>query len=79
MEGLLTDPVAAATLFERSWLFGNRFVDFDAAPSRLLRGATTGDSLVTTLLSGFVFGTIAIDHVKLFDSVVDPSSSVEGV
>lgn len=74
---LLEDPVAAARLFTRSPYFGNRFTDVDAVPAHILFGATTGDSLVTTLLQGFVFGVGAIDNEKLFDAIVDPSSAVE--
>jgi phosphatidylserine/phosphatidylglycerophosphate/cardiolipin synthase-like enzyme len=75
--GLLADPVAAAKLFERSPFFGNRFVDIDAYPNHLMFGASTGDGLVATLLQLFVTGLVAVDHVKLFDAVVDPSSAVE--
>ena len=70
-------PMAAAELFDRSPFLGNRFTDIDAVPATLLFGATTGDSLVSTLLQGFVFGVGAIDHVRLFDAIVDPSSAVE--
>lgn len=74
---LLEDPVAAARLFTRSPYFGNRFTDVEAVPAHILFGATTGDSLITTLLQGFVFGVGAIDNEKLFDAIVDPSSAVE--
>lgn len=75
--GLLADPVAAAKLFERSPFFGNRFVDIDAYPDHLMFGATGGDGLVLTLLKGFVLGLVSVDHARLFDAVVDPSSAVE--
>jgi hypothetical protein len=74
---LMDDPVAAANLFARSPFLGNRFTDVDAVPDHLLFGAKTGDTLITTLLLGFVFGVGAIDHVKLFNAVVDPSSRTE--
>jgi hypothetical protein len=64
-------------LFDRSWLLGNRFLDIEAYPSTLLLGATTGDALVSTLLQGFVLTIGAINMQRLFDGVVDPSSSVE--
>ena len=74
---LMDDPVAAANLFNRSPFLGNRFADIDAVPSHILFGATTGDSLISTLLQGFVFGVGAINHARLFDAIVDPSSAVE--
>jgi phosphatidylserine/phosphatidylglycerophosphate/cardiolipin synthase-like enzyme len=74
---LLDDPVAAAKLFERSPFFGNRYVDVDAFPNHLLFGATTGDTLVSTVLQLIVFGIGAVNHARLFDAVVDPSSSIE--
>jgi hypothetical protein len=49
----------------------------DAVPAHILFGASTSDSLISTLLQGFVFGVGAIDHVRLFDAIVDPSSAVE--
>lgn len=74
---LMDDPLAAANLFTRSPFLGNRFTDVDAVPDHLLFEATTGDSLITTLLKGFVFGVGAIDHQRLFDAIVDPSSQTE--
>jgi len=74
---LMADPVAAANLFRRSPFLGNRFTDVDAIPSHILFGASTSDSLISTLLQGFVFGVGAIDHTRLFDAIVDPSSEVE--
>jgi phosphatidylserine/phosphatidylglycerophosphate/cardiolipin synthase-like enzyme len=74
---LLADPVAATRLFERSPFFGNRYVDVDAYPNRLLFGASTGDGLVGNILKGFILGLVAVDHEKLFNAVVDPSSAVE--
>ena len=76
---LMADPLAAANLFKRSPFLGNRFTDVDAIPSHILFGAKTGDSLISTLLQGFVFGVGAIDHTRLFDAIVDPSSSVENL
>lgn len=73
---LLDDPLAASRLFDRSPLLGNRFVGLETVPDHLLFEATTGDGLVAVLLRGFVFGVGAINHVKLFDAVVDPSSAV---
>ncbi len=75
--GILEDPVASSKLFERSSLLGNRYLDIDAYPNHLMFGASTGDGLVGTLLQGFVLGLVTVDHPKLFDAVVDPSSDVE--
>jgi phosphatidylserine/phosphatidylglycerophosphate/cardiolipin synthase-like enzyme len=75
--GILEDPASSSRLFERSPLLGNRYVDIDAYPNHLMFGASTGDGLVTTLLKGFVLGLATVDHPKLFDAVVDPSSDVE--
>jgi hypothetical protein len=74
---LLEDPVAASRLFDRSPFLGNRYVDIEALPNHLLLGAKTGDALIGTLLQGFVFGVGAIDHQRLFDAIIDPSSQVE--
>jgi phosphatidylserine/phosphatidylglycerophosphate/cardiolipin synthase-like enzyme len=74
---LLADPIAGARLFERSPLTGNRIVDCEALPATLMLDATTGDALITTLLQGFMFTVGAIDHIRLFDAVIDPSSRVE--
>ena len=43
---LLADPRAAARLFDRSLLCGNRFVDIDAYPTHLMYDATGGDGIV---------------------------------
>lgn len=75
--GILEDPVASAKLFDRSYLFGNRFVDVDTFPNHLMFGATTGDALVGTAIQGFITGVVIADHEVLFDAVVDPSSSLE--
>lgn len=75
---LLEDPVAAARLFDRSPFAGNRFTDIEARPSHLMLDATTGDGLVGSLLTLALGGFIAVNHVKLFDGVIDPTSSVGG-
>jgi phosphatidylserine/phosphatidylglycerophosphate/cardiolipin synthase-like enzyme len=75
---LLEDPVAAAHLFERSPFTGNRYTDIEAFPTHLMLDATTGDGVVGALLKLIVTGFIAIDHVKLYDGIVDPTSAVGG-
>jgi PLD-like domain len=74
---LLEDPLSAARLFERSPLAGNRFTDIDSYPARLMFDATTGDGVVAAVLTLAVGGLVAIDHEKLFDGIVDPTSGLE--
>ena len=74
---LLRDPLAAATLFDRSPFAGNRFTPIDAFPLHLMFGATTGDGAVGTLLQLGIAPKVIFDHAKLFDAVVDPSSATE--
>jgi phosphatidylserine/phosphatidylglycerophosphate/cardiolipin synthase-like enzyme len=74
---LLEDPLAAARLFERSPLLGNRYTDVDAYPTHLMLDATTGDGVVGAVLKLIVSGLVAVDHLKLYDAIVDPTSAVE--
>jgi hypothetical protein len=75
---LLADPVAATALFDRSPLAGNRFTDVTAYPEHVMLGVNGGDGIVSTVLELAVgVPLIALDHVKLFDGVVDPTSAVE--
>ena len=75
---LLEDPFAAARLFERSPLTGNRYTDIEAFPTHLMLDATTGDGIVGALLKLIVTGFIAVNHVNLYNGIVDPTSSVGG-
>ncbi len=75
---LLEDPQAAAKLFDRSPLEGNRYTDVDAYPTHLMYDATSGDGLVLALLRlALVDQVVAFDHAKLFDAIVDPTSALE--
>lgn len=74
---LLEDPLAAARLFDRSPLHGNRFTDIDAYPTHLMFDATSGDGLVLALLKLAVGGLLTLDHDKLYDAVIDPTSALE--
>ena len=75
---LLEDPLAAAKLFDRSPLHGNRYTDVDAYPTHLMYDATSGDGLVLALLRlALVDQVVAFDHAKLFDAIVDPTSALE--
>jgi phosphatidylserine/phosphatidylglycerophosphate/cardiolipin synthase-like enzyme len=75
---LLEDPVAAAHLFDRSPFAGNRYTDVEAFPTHLMLDATTGDGAIGALIKLAVTGFIAVDHLKLYDGVVDPTSSIGG-
>jgi phosphatidylserine/phosphatidylglycerophosphate/cardiolipin synthase-like enzyme len=76
---LLADPVAATALFDRSPLLGNRYTDIGAYPEHVMFGVNGGDGIVTTVLQlGVGAPLVAVDHVKLFDAVVDPTSALEG-
>jgi phosphatidylserine/phosphatidylglycerophosphate/cardiolipin synthase-like enzyme len=75
---LLADPRAAARLFDRSALEGNRFVDFDAHPTHLMYDATGGDGIALIVFRAALLDEFVIpDHKKMFDAVVDPTSAVE--
>jgi phosphatidylserine/phosphatidylglycerophosphate/cardiolipin synthase-like enzyme len=71
---LLQDPAAAANLFKRSGLSGNRYVDIEAYPTHIMFGATTGDGIVGNVLHGAGFTIVAAEHIQLFNTVVDPTS-----
>ena len=74
---LLADPVAATALFDRSPLLGNRYVDTGAYPEHVMLSANGGDGIVSTALKVAGLTVAAINHVKLFDGVVDPTSELE--
>lgn len=75
---LLEDPIAAARLFDRSPLLGNRFIDIDAVPAKLMWDATGGDGIVLNVLRTLLVDQfVVVDHDKMFDAVVDPTSAVE--
>jgi phosphatidylserine/phosphatidylglycerophosphate/cardiolipin synthase-like enzyme len=73
---LLEDPLAAARLFDRSPFAGNRYTDLEAFPTHLMLDASTGDGIVGALIKLIVGGTIAVNHVNLYNGVVDPTSSL---
>jgi len=75
---LLEDPIAAARLFDRSPALGNRFTGFGAHPTHLMFDATGADGVVLDLLRLLLVDQfVLVDHVKMFDAVVDPTSAVE--
>ena len=74
---LLEDPVAAANLFDRSPYGGNRYTRIGAYPTHLMLGASTGDGLVMNVLQLAMITLAALDEIKVFDSVVDPTTGLE--
>jgi phosphatidylserine/phosphatidylglycerophosphate/cardiolipin synthase-like enzyme len=74
---LLEDPIAAARLFDRSPLQGNRFTDIEAFPIHLMQSVTGGDGLVATLLKTALGFQIAGDVQDLYDAIIDPTSALE--
>ena len=76
-EPLLEDPIAAARLFDRSPMAGNRFSDIEAYPIHLMQDVTGGDGLVLTLLTTALGFAIAGDVQDLYDGVIDPTSALE--
>ncbi len=80
VEPLLDDPLAASRLFDRSWLLGNTWVPIDTTPSHLMFGSFTGgDGWVMNVLTAAGFAVTATDqtHRAMFDSIVDPTSSLD--
>ena len=76
---LLADPVAATALFDRSPLLGNRYTDVARLPRarhvrRQRRRRHRLDGPAASLVG---VPLLAVDHVKLFDGVVDPTSALE--
>jgi phosphatidylserine/phosphatidylglycerophosphate/cardiolipin synthase-like enzyme len=76
-EPLLQDPIAAAKLFGRSPLLGNRFTDIEAQPAHLMLGVTGGDGIVVTLLKTAIGIDVAANLQELYDGVIDPTSGLE--
>jgi phosphatidylserine/phosphatidylglycerophosphate/cardiolipin synthase-like enzyme len=75
---LLEDPVAASTLFDRSYFLGNRFVRAEAFPSHVMvRNWAGGDGLVFAILNYLGFAMTVGSEGPLFDTVVDPTSSLD--
>lgn len=74
---LLEDPIAAARLFDRSPLAGNRFTDIEAYPIHLMQGVTGGDGLVLTLLTTALGFAIAGELEDLYNAIIDPTSALE--
>jgi phosphatidylserine/phosphatidylglycerophosphate/cardiolipin synthase-like enzyme len=73
---LLSDPLAAARLFDRSPFAGNRFVPLDAQPAKLMLSYAPGDGAFMDVLTGLGFVIEALNVDPLFNNVVDPSSRI---
>jgi phosphatidylserine/phosphatidylglycerophosphate/cardiolipin synthase-like enzyme len=75
---LLEDPVAAAALFDRLPIHGNRFVPLDAMPQDLSFGVFNGgDRIIETVLKAIVSGIVNVDHDAIFKGVADPTTHLE--
>ena len=75
---LLEDPIAASALLERSYFLGNRYVEAEAFPKHvMIRNFAGGDGLVGAILNHLGFALLATSQLPLFNTVVDPSSSLD--
>ena len=73
---LLADPVAAAALFDRSPLLGNRYADVAAHPERIVIDASGATNALTMVIKALQL-TPVVAMNKLFDGVIDPTSGLE--
>jgi phosphatidylserine/phosphatidylglycerophosphate/cardiolipin synthase-like enzyme len=74
---LLTDPIAAGRLFDRSPFSGNRFTRIDARPPHLMLSYTSGDGAFMDLLQALGYAVQA-EHISgLYRTIVDPHSRLE--
>jgi phosphatidylserine/phosphatidylglycerophosphate/cardiolipin synthase-like enzyme len=75
---LLDDPVAAAALFDRLPIHGNRFTPKDAIPQTLAFGTFNGgDSIIALVLQALFSTIVGIDHKAIFEGVADPTTNLE--
>jgi phosphatidylserine/phosphatidylglycerophosphate/cardiolipin synthase-like enzyme len=75
---LLEDPIAAAALFDRMPIHGNRFTPRDAIPLNLSFGALNGgDSIIASVLQALFTTIVSLNHQAIFDGVVDPTTQLE--
>jgi phosphatidylserine/phosphatidylglycerophosphate/cardiolipin synthase-like enzyme len=74
---LLTDPVAAGPLFDRSPFTGNRYTRIDAHPPHLMLSFTSGDGALSNVLQTIGFTVQAANVPELFAQIVDPHSRTE--
>jgi hypothetical protein len=76
---LLEDPVASSALFDRSYFLGNRYVEAEAFPKHvMIHNFAGGDGLVGTIFQHLgVALALAPSQTAIFNTVVDPSSSLD--
>lgn len=75
---LLDDPVAAAALFDRLPIHGNRFTPKDAIPEKLAFGTFNGgDSIIALVLQALFSTIVGLDHKAIFEGVADPTTHLE--
>jgi len=76
---LLEDPVASSALFDRSYFLGNRYVEAEAFPRHvMIHNFAGGDGLVGTIFQHLgVALALAPSQMAIFNTVVDPSSSLD--
>ena len=76
---LMDDPIASTALLKRSYFYGNRLVVPEARPNHLMHGAKTSDGALFLALQAFVLTVVSIEqtHRHLFNSVADPTSSLD--
>jgi phosphatidylserine/phosphatidylglycerophosphate/cardiolipin synthase-like enzyme len=74
---LMSDPLAAGRLFDRSPFACNRYTPIEARPPHLMLSYTSGDGAFLDLLRAFFFTVQFADIPTLYATVVDPHSSLE--
>lgn len=77
---LLDDPVAAAALFDRLPIHGNRFTPKDAIPQTLAFGTFNGgDSIIALVLQALFSTIVGMNHTAIFNGVADPTTHLEPI
>lgn len=75
---LLEDPIDSASLFDRSYFLGNRFVRSEAFPKHvMLHNFAGGDGLMFTVLNHLGFAMTLGSEVPLFNTVIDPTNDLD--
>ena len=75
---LLDDPVAAAALFDRLPIHGNRFAPKDAIPLNLSFGAFNGgNSIIASVLQALFSTIVNLNHEAIFNGISDPTTHLE--
>ena len=74
---LLQDPAAAAALFTRSPLLGNRYVDIDSRPTNLAANTSLGDGAVGDVLGLAIMGIETGFSNNLFNTAIDPTTGLD--